>query len=398
MEHRHSLQDGKLLLFTRNGLWQARIYLGDRRYLWRSLKTSDYDRAHQLGMRLLHETEFKLSAGLPTHQRSFLTVINEYVATRERDNALGKAAGPSSVKFTSDAMLRQIQRVSKFWREYAGNRAVEAVDDKVLSGYVPWRKEYYQRLPQLPPNAKLHPTDKTLQWEIGLGKTMVKFAHEQGYRGTKPLPSFSFTPKVKRVRPAFTLLEYRQLYRTMRSWIAEADSDRSRRSRLLLRDYVLVLANSGLRVGEANNLRVRDAVPFKDGLGRLNMELHVRGKTGARVVIPRVSAHRYVSRVLERHPDPQPDAWLFCHADGSQVITLIDGFNALLTRTGITRNSAGEKYTLYSLRHFYATMSIRAGLPIYSIAKNMGTSVGIIEAYYGKHATAQSQAVMLGGR
>jgi hypothetical protein len=37
-------------------------------------------------------------------------------------------------------MLRQIVRVSKFWREYAGEFAVEAVDDKVMREFIPWRR------------------------------------------------------------------------------------------------------------------------------------------------------------------------------------------------------------------------------------------------------------------
>jgi len=158
------------------------------------------------------------------------------------------------------------------------------------------------------------------------------------------------------------------------------------------------LANSGIRVGEANNLRVRDVVPFKDNLGRTNVQLHVRGKTGARVVIPRVSAHRYLTRVLTRHPDPHPDAWLFCDHTGKPITTLIEPFNQVLHHAGIMKNSSGEKFTLYSLRHFYATQGIRAGWDVLLIAKNMGTSVAVIEAYYGKHATAVSMATSLGGR
>jgi len=38
----------------------------------------------------------------------------------------------------------------------------------------------------------------------------------------------------------------------------EKDNPKWRYTRELLRDYVLVLANSGMRVGEANNLRVGD--------------------------------------------------------------------------------------------------------------------------------------------
>jgi len=394
----HTLHDGKLQLFSRNGLWQARVYLGERRYLWRSLKTVDLERAKHLGTQLFYETQFKLKSGLPTHQRSLDVVISEYVVMREKDNAQGKAAQNVNSEFTSDHMLRQVQRVVKFWREYAGSRAIEVVDDKVLAAYVPWRKAYYSNMPELPKNAKLHPTDKTLQWEIMLGKAIVKFAHDQGYRGNKPLPSFTFVPKVKRVRPAFTLWEYRQLYRAMRVWIHEAATDRARTHRQLLRDYVLVLANSGMRVGEANNLRVRDVIRFKDALGRDNMELHVRGKTGARVVIPRVSVHGYITRVLHRHPDPHADAWLFCDQNGKQITTLIEPFNQVLARARILTNSSGEKFTLYSLRHFYAVMGIRTGLNVYTIARNMGTSVAIIESYYGKAATPQSQAAMLGGR
>jgi len=28
------LKDGKLLIYSRNGVWQARVYIGKRRYLW----------------------------------------------------------------------------------------------------------------------------------------------------------------------------------------------------------------------------------------------------------------------------------------------------------------------------------------------------------------------------
>jgi hypothetical protein len=34
---------------------------------------------------------------------------------------------------------------------------------------------------------------------------------------------------------------------------------------------------------------------------------------------------------------------------------------------------------------------------VFDIARNMGTSVQIIESYYGKHATAQELATRLGG-
>jgi hypothetical protein len=112
-------------------------------------------------------------------------------------------------------MLRQIIRVAKFWRKYARSIPVEAIDDKVMREFIPWCRDYYSKFDKLPKNAKLHPTDKTLQWDKMLGKAIIKWAHEQGLRGNKPPISATFTPKKKRVRPAFELWEYRRLWWTL---------------------------------------------------------------------------------------------------------------------------------------------------------------------------------------
>lgn len=63
-------------------------------------------------------------------------------------------------------MLRQVIRVSKFWREYAGHLAVEAIDDKVMREFIPWRRDYYASFKTLPKNAKRHPADRTIQFEM----------------------------------------------------------------------------------------------------------------------------------------------------------------------------------------------------------------------------------------
>jgi hypothetical protein len=73
----HAFHDGKLQLRTRSGIWQARIYLGQGRYLWRSLKTYNFQLATQLATKLFYETKFKLDQGLPTHEHGFETVIHE---------------------------------------------------------------------------------------------------------------------------------------------------------------------------------------------------------------------------------------------------------------------------------------------------------------------------------
>jgi integrase len=247
------------------------------------------------------------------------------------------------------------------------------------------------------PNAKLNPADKTLQWELTLGKSLLKYAHEKGYRGKTQLPTYTLKAVKKIVRPAFSVAEYNALYKEMRKWINEEQNPIRKHTRLLLRDYVLILANSGMRVGEANNLQWGDVVKFKDELGRDNYMLNVKGKTGSRTVVPRTNALRYIERLASRNPNRKNSDYVFTMPSGTKVITLIDQFDKVLERAKIETNRYGEKYTLYSLRHFYAVQMLRKNHPVFNIARNMGTSVAIIETYYGKHATSAELATKLGG-
>jgi hypothetical protein len=209
---------------------------------------------------LLFHLEQRTEQGRPPKSKLFATVIEDYIRYRERDHRHGS---------TSAGMLRQIVRVWKFWREYAGRLAVEAIDDKVM----PRRRDYYSNFEKLPKNAKLHPTDQALQWDMMLGKAIVRWAHEQGLRGKQPAVTVTFTPKKKRVRPAFERWECRRLWRTLCKRINTARDKRTKASRELLRVYVLVLANSGIRTGEANKLKVTDVHPFRDDNQRHNYRL-----------------------------------------------------------------------------------------------------------------------------
>jgi integrase len=388
MEGARYLEDGRLTVFKRSGAYYARIRTAaSGKYIWRSLKTTNEQTAIDLGRRLLFQLEQRADQGLPPKSRLFTAVIDDYIGYRERDHRHGK---------TSEGMLRQIIRVSKFWRVYAGNLPIEAIDDKVMRAFIPWRRDYYSKFTKLPKNARLHPADTTLQWEMMIGKAIVRWAHEQGLRGKLALPAVTFTAKKKRVRPAFEIPEYRRLWRTLHKRFSDAGDARIRRSRELLRNYVLVLANSGMRIGEANNLKLRDVMPFRDAKRRNNFRFIVRGKTGERDVILRSAAARRVDKMLAKRNGEDLNNLLFAMPKGTRIISLMDQFNIALKQAGIERNGFGEKYALYSLRHFYAVMALRNGIGVFEVARNMGTSVQMIQLYYGKQATASAFATRLG--
>lgn len=412
------IEDGKVRLTKRNKIYQARIYIGGRRYLYKTLGTKSHSEAVKKAKALYYVTEHKLANDLPVRGRTFSKVLTEYIASRQKDYDRYKdeKTTDSFNKTTTYHNLRLMKRISKFWHNYCGRIAVENITNKVLSEYIEWRRDYYHNMDKadIPKNAKLNPADKTIEQEVIFAKTVLRWAHDMGYRGNTQLPTFKFKSKSKIVRPAFTVAEYRRVYRATRYRINKVKNERWKYTRQLLHDYILILANTGMRVGEANNLLETDIEKFTDNLGRENYYIYVDGKTGRRKVVGRVNTKKYIDRVLERnalwqqkwnaaaknHSRKTEDKgnWLFRTVDGSKIITLIDQFNAALESIDMMTNKDGQKFTLYSFRHFYAMQTLgKANVNVWEVSRNMGAHIEVLQDYYGSHATGIESATRLGG-
>jgi integrase len=210
-------------------------------------------------------------------------------------------------------------------------------------------------------------------------------------------------------RPDFTLEEYRTLIRSFPAWIERDRKGKSREMRLLLRDYVLILANTGIREGtEADNLLWQHVHLFEDK-GKQYLEMSVNGKTGRRDIICRANTLIFLKRIHERCGDinkmnfeqllkAKVNKPVFRLSDGSVSKNLRQTFKAFLTDTGLlVRSRTGQSRTLYSLRHTYATFAlVRDGMEIHALAKQMGTSIQMIERHYS-HLTPRLKKDMLTG-
>ena len=164
----------------------------------------------------------------------------------------------------------------------------------------------------------------------------------------------------------------------------------------MTQQYVLVLANTGLRVGELRGLRWSDlrTVQTNDGT-RLVAE--VRGKTGAREVVFQDGADTYIKRIYDQRIEelgdlPPDDQVIFCHKDGTPIQTMKTAFYSLLKFAGVPVERNGGSRTIYSLRHFYATMRLSHDTSPFLLAKQMGTSVEMLEKFYGQTVSSELAA------
>lgn len=207
-------------------------------------------------------------------------------------------------------------------------------------------------------------------------------------------------------RPYFSDTDYKRVSSNLRHWINKGHQKKTREIRTLLRDYVLILVNTGIRTGEeALNLRWKNiTMDYIDSLSRNSskktkyLQLSVSGKTGTRTIVPR-NAFENVITPLRRIQSSFPDLanlsdkelfkrneYVFRMPDGKRIKheRLARNFHLFLKHYDLLTDAEGQQRSLYSLRHTYATVQIREGIDMATLAVQMGTSIAMLERHYSK--------------
>ena len=110
------------------------------------------------------------------------------------------------------------------------------------------------------PHAKKTPAISTLRNERTVLNQIFRFAKRKGYITDPPVIAVPSSRQNSRADIPET--EWRRLYTYLRRYVKEAQDKRRYRERYYLQHYILILANSGIRVGEARHLRWRMGRPL----------------------------------------------------------------------------------------------------------------------------------------
>jgi integrase len=388
VEYTH-LVEKQLAIFEREGIWQARVYAEG--YHFRSLKTRDKGKATTEAFKLLGSILEKLEHNLPLSKRSVSWVIDQYVAAKDAE--LDRKA---TLKTMSDKDVnikkKQFRRYGNYWKAHCGQLDIEKIANKTLSEYPAFRNAYWTDQvangAELPKNAELYPRDKTIKLEVTYMKSVLRWALERGYRGNKPHPTYTYKVQEEIARTPFNDSDFEKLLEELGNQgghIPGMTEPPTYTKRMLL-CYVAVLRYTGMRVGEANELKADDIriKPEKDG-NKL-VTITVRGKTGTRELVARDRCLTAILQMIELRKEAAPSDYFFPMKTGEKITTLSDQFNDVLTKAGVKANASGEEHVLYSLRHNYALDMLSQNVSVFQLAQNMGNTVEVIRKYYASRA------------
>lgn len=380
------INDGLYLYKRKNSKrWQARIRRASNEWFAMSCGTDILNEATVIALeRQSHMLEAQ-QEGLVDISKKFADVAR--VTARELQDEINADM--------AQAVNRDyIQVINRYLIPALGKYQVTSIDHRALLRLDEFRTKMIGR----------KPSKSTINTHNAAINRVFKTALSRGFMLPFQMPALVNRGRKIKSRPFFDTDDYRRVARNLREFANTGHKQSTKMLRELLRDYALILANTGMRPGkEGYNLKwnqiarsnaIDQHSPKREKFQILKFS--VTGKGRSRTLICRDDEHNVtkpLQRIQKRFPNLRAlsekelfkvDEYVFRTTDGARPAheRLTKAFRLFLIDHDLLHNKEGEERSLYSLRHTYATTQLRNGTDWNELAANMGTSVKMLYDHY----------------
>jgi len=423
----HIVIEKELIVYLRerSTIWQCR-YCIDKQWQRTSTKEYDLTKAKKVAKELYLEAQWRKKNDIAPITRYFKDIAKGVVKKLKEEIASGN--GKAIYK-------DYISVITNYLIPVFGKYYVDSIDYKALD-----ELENYRR--------KKLGTELTRSTLLTHNAALGRVFDEAIYKGfmlASRKPELKTKGRKSERRTEFTRVEATAIKANFDKWIEKGKVD-SKEIRALLKDYVITLLDTGARPGRelleltwAQVELEKEVVNNKTGLRaelsedeqhgeeitqsyiRKTLILNIQqGKTGKRKAVGRLPsvyalndiAQRNYGKTLEqmiksgnkdlvftykeyisdRQQNPNRKQKLLSPTSFSKL------FDEYLTKHNLLISPiTNKKRVLYSLRHTYATLALTHDkVVIHTLAKQMGTSVGMIEQHYSHLDAVKAMAQLRG--
>lgn len=386
-------RNGEVVLYKRGDSkrWQARFKLKDLKWHRVATKHVNIQYAAETACEAYDRARFLFDEKIPITSKRFDSVAD--IAVEEMEKQIAAGVGK---RVYNDYIIV----IRKYLKPFFGAKHINTIGYEEIKKFNDWRVKEMKRTP----------VASTVTTHISAFNRVFDCAVERGWIAAAQVPKMKNNGKKGVAREAFSLSEYKSLTGFMPKWAEKGHTAKTREMRELLRDYVLILVNTGMRHGtETKDLKWRDIEWITKNKERY-LQITVTGKVGKRQLIARHNTEDYLKRIQQRQSNianmdfdtllkRKLNEDVFKLRSGETTANLRQTFKTLMRDSGLDANrDTKQKRTLYSLRHTYAHLALlKERMDVYTLAQQMGTSVKMIEQHYG-HLSAPMKADVIAGK
>lgn len=367
---------GKVRIFrtTHSGdVYQMRMWIAEeQKYVRRTLKTRDKTAALKLA-----EDEFIIYKAKVLNGEKLFSLTADELRERYLKYSKERVEGNQ----ISAGRFSNIRTFTKHYLQFVGKTArIQNIPKLSFRNYRAFRQK---TLPSI--------TMTVVRNEAITISQMYGWAVEQGYLAQTQFPDFGEikVPRDEVRRKGYSVIEYKQIIDIAKFWYQKVPKNHPERDKEIyyrrsVRDFIVIMANCGLRTGELLNLRFREVALHGDKTATVTIlrdTTKVRKERGIRVRRGDIFGRR-----KEYSPFSAPNHFVFSDFDKERQIPkdiLYEYYRALMLEVKAKYPDFDAKKTAYSLRHFFITVQLSAGqVSPYKIARYTGTSLQQIQDHY----------------
>lgn len=361
----------KLIRTTKSGqFWSMSCWLRKEGKCYRrSMRTRNLEEAKELARNQYFLLQADIRSGNSVFSKTAEELVNDFVKYK---------TGEADADIITHGRVKTIKTSLLWFLKYVGHKKkIDKITRHDFEGYYVWRRKLASQV-----------RNATLVNERALISSLFKFGISHGYLRFDQIPIF---PKlnIKRGsierRDELSLDEWSQMFRAFPRWIKKAKDEKEKEQRLFIRDFIVILANTGLRFGEIRKLKWNMIKIYKAQRtgDHIHAEISVPAdtKTGPRVAIGKRGDVFERTKKLSKFS--KYGDWVFVDNEtGNQIHKKVyyKQWKSLLQECGLSESN--KNLTYYSLRHSYITFALVNEVNIFFLAKNVGTSVRMIENHY----------------
>ena len=372
----------KLKLDKRRGSnnWYARLTLPNGQRQVKSTGTEDLEQAKEIALELYYDVQARLKNHLPANTRKFKHVA-EFAAQRMQDE-LDAGTGKQAYK-------DYIAALNKWLIPYFEKIDVDKIDLASLKAFDAWREKEFGK----------KPAQSTINNHNAALNRVFDEAELRGWIVKSMRPTLLNKGTPTQSRGSYTAEEYKTIYTALRTFHKKTRDQQAAATRETLRNYVLFLANTGIRHGkEALHIEWRNIEWYTKGDDRY-LTVNVDGKTKKRRAVARDRVAEFLFRQSQLNPrlnystlDELLEAkstekvWTTRLGEPAKSHNLARNYETLLAQLDLKTGADGQPRTLYSWRQFYATQDLERGVSTHALSKQMGNSTTMLDKHYSKYS------------
>lgn len=372
----------------RSSNWFVRFVIGGH-HIRKTTRTDDEKEANKRAAKIFFEYESRFRKGLNIKSITIGSILETYF---------------SETKMKRSAYLF----MTKYFVEYFSDYKPEQITKQKINDFFQWRKTYWLEGPgknithitserngrpfryKMPDERRKPPCPSTIASETFAVKRFMKYLYENEFVEKTPVVSQTYNyEETQRNRTGLTEHELERFRTHITSNLETITQVFRKQTYVQFIAFVEFSLHTGCRPTEIMNIRwcdIEGYIPNSDT--KQVISIQVKGKSKSR----KMAAMPYVNKSLDilfNHKTEKPSStdYIFTTLEGKQRHDMFpEYFNEALEQLGMKYDYRGVARTNYSLRHTVIMRLLTKGIDAYRIAKNLGTSVTVIERYYDSNS------------